>query len=48
VQALRIDPYAVSAARGWRKVATEIPELATEYADGLETWGAARQAARTA
>ncbi|TCO54314.1 tetratricopeptide repeat protein [Actinocrispum wychmicini] len=47
VQALRVDPHAVSAARGWRRVATGIPELAAEYADGLEQWGAARQAART-
>jgi tetratricopeptide (TPR) repeat protein len=42
VQALRVDPYAISAARGWRRVATGMSELATEYADALESWGAAR------
>ncbi|GLZ38922.1 hypothetical protein [Actinokineospora sp. NBRC 105648] len=40
VQALRIDPYAVSAARGWHRVSGD--ELAAEYVSGLEAWGAAR------
>ncbi|MGQ0839888.1 hypothetical protein [Actinokineospora sp.] len=44
VQALRVDPYAISAARGWRRVATGMSELATEYADELESWGGARRA----
>ncbi|HEU5474276.1 MAG TPA: hypothetical protein VFV67_26815 [Actinophytocola sp.] len=48
VQALRVDPYAVSAARGWRRVATGMAEPAMEYAAELEAWGAARRAARTA
>jgi tetratricopeptide (TPR) repeat protein len=48
VQALRVDPYAVSAARGWRRVATGMSELATDYAGALEAWGAARMAARSA
>jgi predicted TPR repeat methyltransferase len=45
VQALRVDPYAVSAARGWRRVAAAsgTRELANEYADALEAWGRARQ-----
>ncbi len=41
VQSLRVDPYAISAARGWRRVAGESP-LAQEYAGQLEEWGAAR------
>lgn len=57
VQALRIDPYAVSAARGWRRTATKgatadtadaMAHLAAEYVDDLERWGAARRAARSA
>lgn len=45
-QALRFDPHAVSAARGWRRVAASgMSGLATEYADQLEAWGAARSAA---
>ncbi|WP_104814599.1 hypothetical protein [Kitasatospora sp. MMS16-BH015] len=49
-QALRIDPYAISAARGWAGVgaAGGMPELATAYLADLEAWGAARRAARTA
>jgi hypothetical protein len=44
-QALRFDPHAVSAARGWRRVATNgMSALAGEYADQLEAWGAARSA----
>ena len=41
LQSLRVDPYAVSAARGWRRVAAGDP-LAHQYADQLEAWGAAR------
>jgi tetratricopeptide (TPR) repeat protein len=46
VQALRVDPYAVSAARGWRRSAAGTGQggLAAEYADRLEEWGAARSA----
>lgn len=40
VQALRIDPHAISAARGWRRVSSNA--LAGEYADQLEEWGAER------
>ncbi|WP_117213701.1 tetratricopeptide repeat protein [Allorhizocola rhizosphaerae] len=40
VQSLRIDPYAISAARGWRRVTGGSP-LAHEYAGQLEEWGAA-------
>jgi tetratricopeptide (TPR) repeat protein len=44
VQSLRVDPYAVSAARGWRRVATDgLSDLAAEYAGQLEDWGAERQ-----
>ena len=39
VQSLRVDPYAISAARGWRSVAGESP-LALEYVEQLEQWGA--------
>jgi tetratricopeptide (TPR) repeat protein len=43
VQALRVDPYAVSAARGWPRVASNgMGALAREYAEQLEEWGAAR------
>jgi tetratricopeptide (TPR) repeat protein len=50
LQALRIDPYAISAARGWAAVgpANGMGELAAQYLAGLEAWGAARRAARTA
>lgn len=41
VQALRIDPYGISAARGWRRVAPA-DALATRFAGQLEEWGAAR------
>jgi tetratricopeptide (TPR) repeat protein len=41
VQALRVDPYSISAARGWRRVGSADP-LAQQYADQLEAWGAAR------
>ncbi|MFJ9518623.1 hypothetical protein ACIRPK_10195 [Kitasatospora sp. NPDC101801] len=49
LQALRIDPYAVSAARGWAAVgpANGMGELAAQYLADLEAWGAARRAART-
>lgn len=45
-QALRVDPYAISAARGWRRVATgsAAEAMATEYADEFEAWGAERMA----
>ena len=45
LQALRVDPYAISAARGWRRVggAGGMADLAEEYAAGLEDWGARRQ-----
>lgn len=47
VQALRVDPYAVSAARGWRRVAGDgMGGLAREYADQLEQWGTTRQTQR--
>ncbi|KQV12017.1 MULTISPECIES: hypothetical protein [unclassified Kitasatospora] len=50
LQALRIDPYAISAARGWATVgpANGMGELAAQYLADLEAWGAARRAARTA
>jgi hypothetical protein len=46
VQALRVDPYAISAARGWTRTATGagLGGLAAEYTRGLEEWGAARSA----
>ncbi|GAA2997232.1 tetratricopeptide repeat protein [Actinokineospora diospyrosa] len=45
VQALRVDPHAVSAARGWARVATgTLAAVAGEYARDLEAWGAARRA----
>ena len=48
LQALRLDPYAISAARGWAAVgaANGMGELARTYLADLETWGAARLAAR--
>jgi tetratricopeptide (TPR) repeat protein len=42
IQALRIDPYAISAARGWRRVAPG-EALAARFAGDLEEWGAARR-----
>lgn len=42
VQALRIDPYAISAARGWHRVAGG-DALAAEYATALEEWGKRRR-----
>jgi hypothetical protein len=43
VQALRIDPYAISAARGWQRVAGDgTGPLAQEYVTQLEAWGAQR------
>ncbi|MFJ4095077.1 hypothetical protein ACIPYS_26110 [Kitasatospora sp. NPDC089913] len=64
VQALRLDPYAISAARGWAAVAEGggtvgaaaddtdtaggMAELARGYLADLESWGAARRAARKA
>lgn len=49
LQALRVDPYAITAARGWRRVggACGMGDLAEEYAAGLEAWGAARQTPRS-
>ncbi|GAA3035146.1 hypothetical protein [Actinokineospora globicatena] len=45
VQALRVDPHAVSAARGWARVASgALAEVAASYARDLEAWGAARRA----
>lgn len=42
VQALRVDPHAITAARGWPTVATNgTGALAAEYVAGLEEWGAA-------
>ncbi|MEU7095806.1 tetratricopeptide repeat protein [Kitasatospora aureofaciens] len=48
LQALRLDPYAISAARGWAAVgaANGMGELARTYLADLEAWGAARLAAR--
>ncbi|WP_156758610.1 tetratricopeptide repeat protein [Actinokineospora pegani] len=45
VQALRVDPYAISAARGWQRVggACGMGELADEYAKTLLRWGQERQ-----
>jgi tetratricopeptide (TPR) repeat protein len=50
LQALRLDPYAISAARGWASVADAggMAGLAVGYLAGLEAWGAARLAARAA
>jgi tetratricopeptide (TPR) repeat protein len=45
VQAIRVDPYSISAARGWRRVASG-SELAREYAERLESWGAERRTPR--
>lgn len=49
VQALRLDPYAISAARGWAGAAAVggMAHLAGEYVTGLEEWGAAKRAERT-
>jgi tetratricopeptide (TPR) repeat protein len=49
LQVLRLDPHAISAARGWAAVGTRsaMGALADEYLAGLEAWGKARQAART-
>lgn len=48
VQSLRIDPYAVSSARGWARTGRDdaMGGLGREYRDGLEAWAAARRAAR--
>ncbi|MER5866522.1 hypothetical protein [Kitasatospora sp. NPDC002040] len=48
LQALRIDPHAISAARGWAAVgaANGMGGLAEQYLADLEAWGAARRAAR--
>ncbi|MGX7829669.1 tetratricopeptide repeat protein [Actinokineospora sp. 24-640] len=44
-QALRVDPYAVSAARGWARVASgALVDTAAAYARDLLAWGAARGA----
>ncbi len=47
LQALRIDPHAISAARGWASVGSAggMGELAGQYLADLEAWGAARRAA---
>jgi tetratricopeptide (TPR) repeat protein len=53
VQSLRVDPFAISAARGWRRVtaapasaaASAPAALAAGYAADLEAWGAARTTA---
>jgi Tfp pilus assembly protein PilF len=47
MQTLRVDPYAVSAARGWRDTATALADVAREYADQLHEWGTQRRAAKT-
>jgi tetratricopeptide (TPR) repeat protein len=44
VQSLRVDPYAISAARGWRRVASD-DALAAEYATALDQWGRRRRQA---
>lgn len=48
-QALRIDPYAISAARGWAAAwpSGGMAALADEYLADLEKWGARRLAERT-
>ncbi len=48
LQALRLDPHAISAARGWAAVGPRaaMGRLAGEYLAELEAWGAARRAAR--
>lgn len=47
LQALRVDPYAVSAARGWQKTAgPALAQLAGEYAAGLQAWGESRRKAK--
>lgn len=60
LQALRIDPFAISAARGWAAVAGTadsagavgyaggMAELAHQYVADLEAWGASRLAKRVA
>lgn len=50
LQALRLDPHAISAARGWAAVGPKatMGQLAAEYLSGLEAWGVARRAARAA
>jgi hypothetical protein len=49
-QTLRLDPYAISAARGWAAVGGVVGmgTLAEDYLSTLEAWGAARRAARAA
>jgi tetratricopeptide (TPR) repeat protein len=44
VQSLRVDPYAISAARGWHRVASG-DALAAEYATALDQWGRRRRSA---
>jgi tetratricopeptide (TPR) repeat protein len=48
LQTLRLDPYAITAARGWERVAPTggMAETAAQYRAGLETWGTTRRAAR--
>lgn len=48
LQALRLDPYAISSARGWAAVGSAggMGPLAAGYLADLESWGAARRAAR--
>jgi tetratricopeptide (TPR) repeat protein len=49
LQVLRLDPYAISAARGWAEVSSAGPasELAGQYLADLEAWGKPRLAGRT-
>ncbi|WP_344444524.1 hypothetical protein [Kitasatospora nipponensis] len=48
LQALRLDPHAISVARGWAALGAggAMGELAEGYLADLEAWGAARRAAR--
>ncbi|MEU9130460.1 hypothetical protein AB0D08_20575 [Kitasatospora sp. NPDC048540] len=50
LQVLRLDPYAISAARGWAATgaAGGMAGAAGQYLAGLEAWGAARRSARAA
>ncbi len=49
-QVLRIDPYAISAARGWAQAgpAGGMAVLAKDYLADLEAWGASKRAERAA
>ncbi|MHA6757530.1 tetratricopeptide repeat protein [Streptacidiphilus sp. PAMC 29251] len=50
LQTLRLDPYAITAARGWQRTAAAggMAGPAAQYLAELESWGAARRAARGA